>query len=203
MLDAVLAVFLVEMNDGFGVALGAITVATSDQMLAQRPVIVDLAVEDDPDRTVFIADGLMAGGKVDDAKAAHAQADLALREDAVVVRTAVGHDVAHAPQNAGIDVRVSGRTQLFPQFHTCRCFSPRRIIAGSWNYGTESRTSKSLTTVSSITGPGRERLLRSGRRDHSKLSMADECETNRLPRHSAKLPETIITCVNRLPSSLQ
>jgi hypothetical protein len=46
----------------------------------------------------------MPGGKVDDAKAAHAEADPALREEAVVIRAAVGYDVAHAPQDAGIDM---------------------------------------------------------------------------------------------------
>ena len=48
----------------------------------------------------------MSGGKVDDAEAAHAESDLPLREDAVVIRAAVGHDVAHPSQRDRINVRV-------------------------------------------------------------------------------------------------
>jgi len=69
-------------------------------------VVVDLSIENDPYGTVFVAEGLMARSEVDDAQAAHAKPDPALREDALVVRTAVGHDVAHAAQRAGVDVCV-------------------------------------------------------------------------------------------------
>ena len=69
-------------------------------------MVVDFTVENDPDRTVFIADGLMSGGEVNNAEAAHSQADPALRVKAIVVWTAMSHDVTHASQDAGIDVRI-------------------------------------------------------------------------------------------------
>jgi hypothetical protein len=45
----------------------------------------------------------MAGGKIDDAEATHAQPDLALNEKAIIVRAAMSHHVTHASQNARID----------------------------------------------------------------------------------------------------
>jgi hypothetical protein len=66
-------------------------------------VIVNFSVENDPDGTVFVADGLMASGKIDDAEAAHAEPNPALGEEAIVVGTAMGHHVAHTSQNARID----------------------------------------------------------------------------------------------------
>jgi hypothetical protein len=81
-------------------------VAASDQLLADRPVIVDLPVENNGDRTIFIADRLMAGCKVDDAEAAHAEADPALGEEPIIVRAAMRHHVAHTTQYGGIDARV-------------------------------------------------------------------------------------------------
>src|SRR5579864_6101839 len=102
---AVLAVFLVEMNDGFGIAVCAIAMAASDQILPQGAMIVDFAVEDDPDGTIFIADRLMSTRNVDDAETAHAEPDPALREESVIIGTAVRHDVAHVPQSARIGLR--------------------------------------------------------------------------------------------------
>ena len=69
-------------------------------------MVVDLAVENDPDRIVLIADWLVAGSQVNDTQAAHPQADLALCEEAVVIGPAVRHYIAHTPQDAGIDVPV-------------------------------------------------------------------------------------------------
>jgi len=53
----------------------------------------------------------MAGGEVDDAEAAHSKADLFLGEDTVIVRTAVGHDVAHPPHYGGVGSRLSAELE--------------------------------------------------------------------------------------------
>ena len=106
-LDAVLAILLVEMNDGFGVALGAIVMAARDQALAQNAVVVDLAVENDPKCAVFVAERLVAGRKIDDAEAAHAQTYPLVDEHPVIVRTPVGHDVAHAAHQGRVGPGVS------------------------------------------------------------------------------------------------
>jgi hypothetical protein len=65
-LDAALALFFVEVNDGLGVAPRREPVAARDQLITQFPVVVDFAVEDDPHRAVFVGDRLTASGHVDD-----------------------------------------------------------------------------------------------------------------------------------------
>jgi len=70
MLDASFAILFEEVDDRFRVAVGAVLMAFGDQGLAQGAVVVDFAVEDDPERAIFVGDGLVAGFEVDDAEAA-------------------------------------------------------------------------------------------------------------------------------------
>src|SRR5258708_22001876 len=53
----------------------------------------------------------MTRGEIDNTEAAHAQADLALHVETVIVRPAMRHDVAHAVQNRGISGRVAPKFQ--------------------------------------------------------------------------------------------
>src|SRR5258708_1563018 len=71
-LNAIAAVLFVKMNDGFGIAIGAIAVAALLQFLAQFGVIVDFAVEDNPNCAVFVAERLVPAGDINDAQTAHA-----------------------------------------------------------------------------------------------------------------------------------
>ena len=80
----------------------------SSELPAQRQVVVDLAVEDDLDGAVLVGHRLVGGRReVDDRQPAEAEADVALRRqpEALAVRPAVHHRVAHP----GEDVRVDGR----------------------------------------------------------------------------------------------
>src|SRR6266699_3828278 len=106
MLDAVFPVFLIQMKDGFSIAVSAVGVSTGDQWFAQRLVVVDFAIEDHPERAVLVAHGLVAGGEIHDAEPAHADADAILRIDPLVVRPAMGHNVTHLAQDHGIGLRV-------------------------------------------------------------------------------------------------
>src|SRR5580700_10985330 len=125
MLDAILAIFLVEVNDGLGIALGSITMAARDQSLAQRTVVIDFTVENYPDRTIFVAERLMSVGDVDDAEAAHAEADIALRENAVIVWTAMGHHIAHPSQDDRVGVSVLAELEYSRNAtHNLFCNSP-------------------------------------------------------------------------------
>jgi hypothetical protein len=85
-------------------------------------VVVDFTVENNRYGTVFVADGLVTRGEVDDTEAAHAQADLTLREKAVVIRAAVRNNVAHAAQGAGIDVTLFAKLKY-------SCDSTHAVIA--------------------------------------------------------------------------
>src|SRR6266849_2080622 len=69
------AVVLIEVDDRLGIAGRAEDVTASHEIPAEIVEVVDLPVEDDPDRTVLVANGLIAGMQVDDAEPSHAQAD--------------------------------------------------------------------------------------------------------------------------------
>src|SRR5262249_32201466 len=93
----------VEMHDDFGIGVGVKLVAAGDQFFAQFREIVDFAVEHDPDRLVFVVDGLVSAGEVNDAEPAHAEPGSAAGVDALVVRPAVDDGAAHAPHGVGAD----------------------------------------------------------------------------------------------------
>src|SRR5438445_7121539 len=90
------------MDNGFGIGVGTENVAAGAQLVAQLDEVINFAVIDDPDGFVFVGDGLVAGGKINNAEAAHAQPDRAVHVCAVVVRTAVGDHVAHAAHDCRI-----------------------------------------------------------------------------------------------------
>src|SRR5262245_371312 len=76
--DALFAFVLVKMDDGFGVTARAQLVAPRDQQTAKFAVVVYFAVEDDPDRTVFVRDRLAPRGQIDNREPAHAHRDVGL-----------------------------------------------------------------------------------------------------------------------------
>jgi hypothetical protein len=65
-------------------------------------VVVDFAVEDDPDASVFITDGLVTGVNVDDAEAAHCQSDILLGKQAIVVWPTMDDLFIHRHQHVAI-----------------------------------------------------------------------------------------------------
>ncbi len=70
---------------------------------AQLGEVVDLAVEDGPDRLVFVRQRLIAGGEIDDAQPAMAEADALADVEAVGVGTAMGDDRHHRRQLFRLD----------------------------------------------------------------------------------------------------
>jgi hypothetical protein len=67
---AVVAPLLVGVDDDLGVGLRGEGVAQLLELGAQLAVVVDLAVEDEPDRLVLVGDRLVAAGPVDDGEPA-------------------------------------------------------------------------------------------------------------------------------------
>ena len=57
---------LVQMHDGFGVCRSSKAVAARFELGAQLAVVINLAVEGDPDRLVFVGQRLMTAREVDD-----------------------------------------------------------------------------------------------------------------------------------------
>src|SRR5438132_1445611 len=79
--------------------MGIESVTQSQQFLPKRGVVVDFAVEHNPDGAVLIVDGLVPAAEVYDAKAPHAQANTRLDHEALVVRPTMAHRVAHPAQH--------------------------------------------------------------------------------------------------------
>ena len=63
--DGLVAALFEEVHDDFGVGVRAEDVALVDERLPQLAVVVDLAVEDELDRSVLVADRLIGGRYAD------------------------------------------------------------------------------------------------------------------------------------------
>ena len=102
-LDEARSVLLVEVHEHFGVALGGEPVAASLELGPKLAVVVDLAVLDDPDRLVLVADRLIAAREIDDGQASRSEADVAVDVRATAVGAAVNEGLVHRSQDLGID----------------------------------------------------------------------------------------------------
>ena len=75
-IETVDTVIFIQMSDDFGVGPGGANCGRLKELLAEFLKVVDLSVEDDPDRAVFITDRLMSASYIDDAEPAHADANV-------------------------------------------------------------------------------------------------------------------------------
>ena len=91
MLDQPLATLLVEMDEDLGIAAGTEQVAARREQRPQHAMVVDLAVEDDPDVARLIRERLGAGGRqIDQRQPAMDQLAPIVHPVTRAVRTAVG-----------------------------------------------------------------------------------------------------------------
>ena len=102
-LDARVAPLLVAVHDDFGVRVRPEAMSAAFELGAQRRKVVDLAVEDDPHRVVFVRQRLLPGRNVDDAEPAMGEPDALAEVEAVRVRAAMRDAVAHRSDQAAID----------------------------------------------------------------------------------------------------
>jgi hypothetical protein len=87
----------IQVENHFGIRIRAEPV-TAFKVSTQFPEVVDLAVEDDPDRLILVGHGLVpAIGQVDDTETPVAQSDLFLGEeaDSHIVRPPMGKGLRH------------------------------------------------------------------------------------------------------------
>src|SRR5207249_644333 len=73
-----------------------------DECGGQFTIIVNLAVEDYPDRAILVGEGLVAGIEVDDAEASHPDTQRCGRVDATSVRAPSCQRLAHLAQHFAI-----------------------------------------------------------------------------------------------------
>src|SRR6185369_17401372 len=108
--DGVRTELLVEMDDRFGVTRRTEHVSAAREPRPQLAVVVDLAVEHDPDGAVLVRHGLVSVLEIDDAQPPHAEGDAVAEMDAFVIRSTVRHRAAH-----GADLAVGHRTATRPE----------------------------------------------------------------------------------------
>ncbi len=78
--DKIEPVLLVEVDEHLGVAMSREGVPGPLEVMPELAVVVELAVLDDLDAAVLVADRLVAGLEVDDREAARGEADAAVDE---------------------------------------------------------------------------------------------------------------------------
>ena len=69
--------------------------------------VINLAVENDPRAAVFVEDGLMASGKIDDREPAHSETGAVADVEALIVGTAIDDLVAHVAHECFGDIALS------------------------------------------------------------------------------------------------
>ena len=88
--DAVRAHFFVEMQDNFGVGVGAEAMAFGYELAAEGGEVINFSVVGDPDAAIFIRHRHVAvGGKVEDGKPSAPQSDVGAVGRAMVPKAAV------------------------------------------------------------------------------------------------------------------
>jgi len=127
--NSIVTVFFVQVDDGFGIGVGAVAVAARLQAWAQRGVIVDFAVEDDPNCAVFVAERLVPAGDVNNTETPHADRGWPIAVNAFIVWAAVGHGGAHLPHHGRIGAYVPTKLhQTSDATHTSVCLPLRELL---------------------------------------------------------------------------
>ena len=97
-LEGAISPLLVGVEDRFSVAARLVAVSGRLEESPDLRVVVDLAVENDPDAVVLVGQRLLTRGEIDDAETAMGQAGDLIAVQAGFVGSTVGDDVAHDRQ---------------------------------------------------------------------------------------------------------
>src|ERR1017187_3807541 len=121
------------MNNDFGVGVGVEAMAAAFELGAEFGEIVNLAVENDPCAAVFVEDGLMASGEIDDAEAAHAEASAVGDVKSLIVGAAVNDLVAHVVHESFRDVALASCAHhASDSTHGSLTFQALRCVRENW-----------------------------------------------------------------------
>jgi hypothetical protein len=98
-MNAVITVFFVEVENGFGIAARGVTVTATFQIRADRSVIIDFAVEDNPNGSVLVRHWLVATAQIHNAQTPEPKSDGRVQVIAGIIGSAVNELLRH-----GLDV---------------------------------------------------------------------------------------------------
>ena len=88
-------ILFVEMYEDFRIAFRRELVPSSDQPLSQLDIIKEFTVHDHTERFIFVVNGLVAAGEIDDRKAPHSHGQRTVDKKTVGIRSAMRLDVHH------------------------------------------------------------------------------------------------------------
>src|SRR5207249_5851769 len=92
---------LVGMDDCFGIAARLVLMAPGLEVAPNLRVVVDLAVEDNPNALILVRQRLMAGTQVDDAETPMAERSTIVRENPGLIGASMRENVAHRRRASG------------------------------------------------------------------------------------------------------
>src|SRR5437667_2527635 len=104
--------FLVKVNNHLRIRLSLEGVPFTKQDTPQLLIVIDLPIENDPDRAVLIREWLVASAEVNDGQPAMAQANLVSHVESLVVRPAVANRLEHGLNKSRFNVRALLKTQF-------------------------------------------------------------------------------------------
>ena len=91
------------MEQNLRVAVGSEDAATPTQLGPQILKVVDLAIEDNDQRTSLIDHWLISGGEIDDRQPQMGQPNPRIGPEPIAIRSTMGHDTTHGTQRLLID----------------------------------------------------------------------------------------------------
>ena len=115
---------LVEVHDDFRVGPGAERMPAGAQLIAKLHVIVNLAVERDPDRPILVGQRLAAALQVDDGEPAGHHPERAVRVEPALIRAPVEHGLRHPVQQRLVDGGAVETILARDSAHTPRASAP-------------------------------------------------------------------------------
>ena len=90
--------FLEQVKNGFSIAIRAKTMTLPFKFVTKRAIVINLAIENDPERLILVGNWLSPPAYINDGKAAMAQARVLAKVEALVVRSAADERTRHGTQ---------------------------------------------------------------------------------------------------------
>ena len=87
------------------------------QLIAQGAVIVNLAVKDDPCRSIFVMNRLLSAFEVYDRETPHSKADRAVRVKPIFIGTTMTYGIAHASQHIRVNAGSAAINSSYDSAH--------------------------------------------------------------------------------------
>src|SRR5258708_3687469 len=99
------------MTENFRVRAGTEDVAALFEAISKLRKVIDFAVGNDPDRIIFIGDGLMSARQINNAEPAHPEGDTTAEVVPMIIRAAVRDGLSHSGKELprGLSVRFQVR----------------------------------------------------------------------------------------------